>query len=381
MESYVRTPLHDLTPVRIRGKRYAPGQKPTIHTQHNNAYTPSSYTTDQSNRPHLSRLEILPTELLHHIFRFCPNIYLPVASPTLGQILSDKAIKFHIVIQTLSNRQTLIDAVAEASGHTSIASLQSEVLNRKWLTFEFLRDALKEAAKLPRPDAFLDYANDGEPDEDSSLSAVDTEFDLISVTGADSPIARKPKKAKKSPLYQNLDLNQYTAVPVKLLHGPWTASKLSLLKLLFRAGGSIERVTSTDDEVASASLLEALKSSNRKVALALIPRPSYRSFNDLDNYTEPPHIGVTPDTSHFRAAVLEGGCDRKIVLKMLLLLPHVIDYEDRAVWKWIHDSISVGDEKGLWLKQTLGEASKAAKDPAAKMYLIAEHFEGGVSWQ
>ena len=377
----MRTPLHDLTPVRIRGKRYAPGQKPTIHTKHNNAYTPSSNTTDHSKRSHLSRIETLPTELLHHIFRLCPNIYLPVASPTLGQILSDKAIKVHIVVQTLSNRQTLIDAVAEASGHTSIASLQSEVLNRKWLTFEFLRDALKETAKLPRHDAPLDFANDGEPDEDSSLSAADTDSDLSSVTGADSPIAQKPTKAKKLPLYKNLDLHKCTAVPVKLLHGPWTASKLTLLKLLFRAGGSIERVTSTDDEVASASLLEALKSSNRKVALALIPRLSYRSFLDLDNYTEPPHIGVTPDTSHFRAAILEGGCDRELLLRMLLFPGTDIDYEDRAVWKWIHDSISVSDEKGLWLKQTLGEVSKVAKDRSARMRVVAKHFRGYKPWQ
>ena len=303
-----------------------------------------------------------------------------MASPTLGQILSDKAIKVHIVIQTLSNRQTLIHAVAEASGHTSIASLQSEVLNRKWLTFEFLRDALKEAAKLLRIDAL---SADASNDEfvDPKLFACDTESDLSPITSADSPMARKLKKDEKSPLHLNLDLNKCTAVPVKLLHGPWTASKLTLLKSLFRAGATIERVTSTDDEVASASLLEALKSSNRKVALALLPKPSYRSLNDLENYIEPPHIGVTPDTSHFRAAILEGGCDREIILRMLLFPGTDIDYEDRAVWKWIHDSISVSDEKGLWLKQTLGEVSKVAKDRSARMRFVAKHFRGYKPWQ
>lgn len=371
----MRTPLHDLTPVRIRGKRYAPGQKSPIHTKHYNAYPSFSDKADQSKRPRLSRLETLPTELLHHIFRFCPNIYLPVASPTLSQILSDQAIKVHIVIQTLSNRQTLIDAVAEASGHTSIASLQSEVLNRKWLTFEFLRDALKEATKLPHRDAPSDYATDGDSDEDANLVAPYTDSDLSSVTSADSPIARKLKEDKKSDLYLDLDLNQCTAVPVKLLHGPWTASKVTLLKLLFRAGASIERVTSTDDEVASASLLEALKSSNRKVALALLPMPRWRWFPDPDNITEPPNIGVIPDTSHLRAAILQGGCDRKIVLTMLLLPDTEIDYEDRAVWKWIHDSISSGDRTGSWLKQTLEETSKLAKDPMAKASYIVDHLE------
>ena len=377
MESYVRTPLHDLTPVRIRGKRYAPGQKPPIHTKHNHAYSPSSYPADQSKCPHLSRLETLPTELLHQIFRFCPNIYFPVASPTLGRILSDEAIKVHIVIETLSNRQTLIDAVAEASGHTSIASLQSEVLNRKWLTFEFLRDALKEATKLPHHDTASDCATDGDSDEESILVDPYPNSDSDSVTSADSPLGRKLSEGKNLDLHLDLDLSQCTAVPVKLLHGPWTTSKIDLLRLLFRAGASIERVTSTDDEVASVSLMEALKSSNNKVALALLPMPCLKHNHDLDVYTQLPYNGVIPDMSHFRAAILEGGCNQKIVLTMLMLGNPEIDYEDRAVWKWIHDSISSGDEKGSWLKQTLAETSKMAKASKAKAsYMRHHHLKG-----
>lgn len=374
MESYVRTTLHDLTPVRIRGKRYAPGQKSAIQTKQNNTYTTFASTPENSKRSHVSRLETLPTELLHLVFRFCPNIYLPLASPTLGQILSHKAIKTYIVIQTLSDQQTSIHVVAKASGHTSIASLQSEVLNRKWLTYEFLRDALREAVKHLCPDGFSFNATNGDSDENSNLSDSATDSDLIS-TSSYAYLGRIPKEYKGAYLDSQLDLTPCTAVPVKLLHGPWTASKITLLRSLFRAGASIERVTSTDDEVASASLLEALKSSNRIAALALLPWPRKGYPRGLEFNFDRPNIGVIPDTSHLRAAILEGGCDREIVLTMLLLPDTEIDFEDRAVWKWIHDSISSGDGKGLWLKRVLGRMSISAKDPSKRLSLMEPHFK------
>ena len=105
----------DPTQVRIRGKRYWPGQKPAPDLRKArgrlriNRNRPATDTNDDprsakrqrndngSGRPSL--LEGLPTEILRHIFILSANVALPTASPFLQQKLTDDDFKCRLFIQ------------------------------------------------------------------------------------------------------------------------------------------------------------------------------------------------------------------------------------------------------------------------------------------
>ena len=46
--------------------------------------------------------------------------------------------------------------------------------------------------------------------------------------------------------------------------------------------------------------------------------------------------GVEPETLHLRAAVVEHGCDKHVVMALLDAWTVKIDFADRAIWQWIH---------------------------------------------
>ena len=243
--------MESLTPIRVRGKRYRPGQKPSkAQRQRRASFVPSTEDAhfQISREPRtrlLSPLESLPPEILQHIFYLCPNINLPAATLPLAHKLSSPSLKkafftalflanYNAVHNIKNLYSTFISSKVSADNgplhkaHPTgdptqlVSTLQTACLRLKWLTYPFIKEILQ------------------------TLRA-----------NLDTP------PGKKEPILY-LDLEPNVHIPLKLLHGPWTYDKGDFLKLLFDSHASIEKVNSTDAEVYSASLMDAIRASDTK---------------------------------------------------------------------------------------------------------------------
>ena len=161
-------------------------------------------------------------------------------------------------------------------------------------------------------------------------------------------------------------------IPEKLLHGPWTDSKLTFLEILARAGARVDWIGSTAGETASKGLHDAIAECNVRAVKALVTIPpriydvekrnnvdkwALREEGDVNNRALLPreeanvYAGVTPRTEHLRRAVL-GGCHKDIV-RRLLSVPGEVDREDREVVGWGLRKREEGDARGKWLLDAL----------------------------
>lgn len=91
-------------------------------------------------------------------------------------------------------------------------------------------------------------------------------------------------------------------IPEKLLHGPWTTDKASLLYVLVSMSGEIDWEGSMSGEIAKAGLIQAIRENQERAvaALAVI-------------------LGIAQmiSTSIIRQAVVECGCNLNIVRQLL----------------------------------------------------------------
>ena len=153
---------------------------------------------------------------------------------------------------------------------------------------------------------------------------------------------------------QVLNLQPGVHLPPKLLHGPWTVEKGDFLDLLFRSGASIDYIDSTDAEVYSASLTDAIIAGDIRGVEMILRQGRWSSGGKIQvtrDYEYPSGVMVT--TEHLRAAVLEGDCERMVVLALLLASDAKIDGSDKAIWDWIHNRKAEGDVNGTWLEEEL----------------------------
>lgn len=139
-------------------------------------------------------------------------------------------------------------------------------------------------------------------------------------------------------------------VPEKLLHGPWTSDKSSLLYVLVSFNGSIDWEGSMAGETAKEGLSEAVETGDERAVAALTVL-----------------LGVAGaiTTQSLRHAVVECGCDFKILRHMLfnaqILYQEsdrgVLDFHDPVLWQWA-DEEGREDGKGEVLKDMLKRAEK-----------------------
>lgn len=175
-----------------------------------------------------------------------------------------------------------------------------------------------------------------------------------------------------------VDIN--TKIPVKLLHGPWTGDQVSFLQALIEGGVSLELGTKTHREVAKKALTEAIKEDNYRAVDLLISRAMQRQYNqhDKEDYFEPIFVeakfimdvsddvtdwvedteerwtlGILPETEHLKLAVIERGCRRKIVKRLLWAGFSGIDRANADVVDWAETKKEQGDGIGQWLLDQL----------------------------
>ena len=171
-----------------------------------------------------------------------------------------------------------------------------------------------------------------------------------------------------------------TNVPVKLLHGPWTEDQLSFLQALIEAGADLDPDNETHRQIARQGLTEAISDDDYRAVDLLISEDMESRYSQRygDNYCEPSFgeaefvmdvwddrrdwirkpvrrrtLGIKPDTEQLKLAVIERGCRRKIVKRLLWAAYSDIDRTDAAVVEWAEKKKEEGDRNGQWLLDQL----------------------------
>lgn len=167
-----------------------------------------------------------------------------------------------------------------------------------------------------------------------------------------------------------------TNIPVKLLRGPWTQDRLSFLQALLEGGADLDPENETHREIAKQGLTDAIKEDDYRAVDLLISGAMNRQYRyaDDNNYFEPSFgeaafimnvpdkhrdwvktpmerrtLGIKPDTEHLKVAVIERGCRRRIVKRLLWAASSDIDRADPAVVDWAEKKNEQGDRIGQCL--------------------------------
>ena len=342
--------LSDLTPVRVRGKnkRKTPREKkllgittklprgrplkhktspsvpapPLSQTKHTKPKPPQAMATFKMSS--LSRLELLPTELLQEVFILCCNLNLPRTSPHLSVALSSNHTKTRLVIR----------AFASQSSIPPDRKLQSALLRQQWLTHPFFKNCQKLYLTQIAIREFQKFASNAPQDVQaavikdiqevfdsylrvgsrflwilykrhfglSNADCVDDKNGEVSWTRADGTVFQAYLRGEGNKLtivnflpdadetQEDEESWEYTLpgsldgcdIPEKLLHGPWTQEKGDYLKMLLDARAGIDWVNSTSGEIASMGLQDAIREQNLLAVKALVGPGLYENYSDGD---------------------------------------------------------------------------------------------------
>jgi hypothetical protein len=319
----------DLTPVHIRGrKRKHPTSVLAAKVQTSSQSSESKSQRKSKKRKQIASamptLQGLPQELLEIIFLYSMNIALPRASSTLGRKLSSHAITMEFTMRsffhTVDHRTNHRDRVK-----TSDPKVQSDLLACHFFTWDF----------------FLKYV------DRAHSTMVKLRGKAWEKTGVDVPGVKEfdglwPFQFTKIPY---LSFADGFHIPEKLLHGPWTKDKASLLYVLVSLNGEIDWEGSLSGEIAKSGIIEAIKDGNEHAVAGLAVL-----------------LGVPKaiTTDMLRYTVME--CDYNInILRHLLFNAQILapdaskdtlDFLDPKLWVWAE----ANGEKGEILKHMLRKA-------------------------
>lgn len=364
-----------------------------------------------------SKLESLPTEIIESIFLYSKNLELPRASLALGRTLSSTGFK-HLVLRAILVDPYLdgfIDDETFETGH-----LQSALLRCRWVDDAMFSHALHQArlAKLtaffqnPPHSVMYDIKDaaphnallgPGCPVADTSTSTIaqfvesvkpqsapldQRQWEWVSYAGKrytllfpDYPgrvwLGKYRKPGQEHTSYDtficNFQLANPCEIPTKVLHGPWTETKLNFLRSLLDASATLEWETSNNGEVAETSLREAIVQGNTSFLQVMLGEPKIAPLDlqkEIDCWPYRPAIPIRQE--HLRLAIFDGGCNTRIVQMLLRKdASHGLGLEDDGVpadddmqdWglrlddndilDWATAKDEEGDERGTWLLQTI----------------------------
>ena len=160
-------------------------------------------------------------------------------------------------------------------------------------------------------------------------------------------------------------------IPVKLLHGPWTAEKCDDLERICSGGGRIDQTGSTmDEEIAEAGLRDAIREGNQRAIVTLVgsvgslepPRndtdeicegcyPAWTSAEQRPNnhcQLNASFVGIAVVTDHIKLA-LSRDCSYSILYSLLHAVKVDIDWADTEITAWAVRKKREGDDRGQWL--------------------------------
>ena len=346
-----------------------------------------------------SKLESLPTEIIESIFLYSKNLELPRTSLALGRTLSSTGFK-HLVLRAIlvdPYLDGIIDDETFETGH-----LQSALLRCRWVDDAMFSYALHQArlAKLTAffqdpPYSLIYDIKDAAPHNallgpscpvaDTSTSTIaqfvesmkpqsapldQRRWEWMSYAGKwytllfpDCPGRvwlgkyRKPDQEQTSydTFICNFQLAYPCEIPTKVLHGPWTKTKLNFLRSLLDASATLNWETSNNGEVAETSLREAIVQRNTSFLQVMLRTPEIDLFDsqeEIDSWPYSPAISITQE--HLRLAIFDGGC-RIIIVHMLLSkgVSHGLRLDDNDVLDWATAQSEKGNERAKWLLATI----------------------------
>jgi len=222
---------------------------------------------------------------------------------------------------------------------TSDASLQSDILSCHFFTYEFFLAYVQRAY-----DAMI------------KLRGKAWEATGVSIPGVSHFEGLWPFKFTK---IQYLAFAQGFYIPEKLLHGPWTKDKASLLYVLVSYNGEIDWEGSMAGEAAKMGMQQAITEGNEHAVAALavllgVPK------------------AITNNT--LRHAVIHCGCNTNIIRHLLFNAQILageasttLDLYDPALWAWAE----VNGYKGEMLKDMLKRADA---------FDLEFYFEDNADW-
>lgn len=337
-------------------------------------------------------LESLPIEILESIFVYSRNFSFPASSLTLCRALSSRHLQ-HLTLRSILppiNHETV--AVDEPR---ELGNLQSTLLRRRWADYFTIRRTLCDHQAIALA-SFIDHSHlfwgdsprfhkngilgPACPLGDASLSAIRRFFDSLDTKGPMENVRwrgnwtsnyndeihlwipsysclpmfiwwqRASGIDRCDPIYP-FGLAPGCNIPTKLLHGPWTDSKIEFLETLKLAGAELDWETGNSGEVAESSLKEAILQGNVRVLKALSKRPSVDLMPPMELYS--PETGVPLTQKHLRLAILEAGCDERVVTAIVDALESRSSLRDSDFYEWAVDQDVKGNERGTWLLRQL----------------------------
>lgn len=313
-----------MTPIRIRGKKTATaaekwnaGKKrkvveySTLSRRSASVASGSSATDSPTRRKRkriesVSRLEQLPSEILQAIFVFSTNPDLPIASPRLASQLDSHHLRHEITTRVL-------EAVIGGSGAGMELANATRLMNSKFFTWSFL------------------------------TAWLDAEAQIRDIPG--------PRFAQN--IWLQLRPHTQLLPPKKVLTGPFTEENVLLLELFTMTGAFSSETTD--------SIFPLYRELARRGADEAVADGSTKALSKLFAF------GVTPDTELLRLAVIDEGCDQKIVTCILRRATmdgnkcYDVDLLDASIWSWAERARADGNEKGPWLISQLKERNRARR--------------------
>ncbi|KAK3687041.1 hypothetical protein LTR37_019203 [Vermiconidia calcicola] len=323
----------EMTPIRIRGKRNGLKAEKWNYGKQRKAVRNSSRTpTEQSSASHatssstrsssrrrrkqhdraLSRLEQLPTEVLNTIFELSANVDLPLASPQIALQLGSRHLYHQLTTKVLHS--VLRSSVLRSSDIMSTdLSAATRLMNSKFFTWSFFQSWSLE------------------------------EFRRLELQGVWEEKENRHTNCAWCMLQPHDDL----LPPRKLLRSPFTADKVEFLAFLLSSRLEPYQLDPFYTELAKEGLHQAV---------------SQGAGDHLSLFWE---LGLQPDIELLRQAVIDSGCDKSTVRKLVtraagLPEPNDVDFLDPALWSWAEKARTAGDERGPWLMELLRDSARAS---------------------
>ncbi|KAK1076545.1 hypothetical protein LTR33_008852 [Friedmanniomyces endolithicus] len=302
--------MTSMTPIKVRGKRGAvsaqkwhAGKKRPVNrdaspapNMPNSSVIPqaSVQLSEASSRkrkrrhPELSEFEQLPVEILQDIFVHCANIDLPLVSSALMSKLSSRHMYMRL---TKCAVQPVLGFEYKEMPSAAQLAAATRLFGCRFMTWDFFRAWLDEDVPFTRPRKTDDYWN----------------------------------------AWTSLKPSKFFLPPAKLLHGHWTTEKVNLLSIFLPEPPTPSPpLSSVFLELAHAGAAQAI-AERAHVALRLLLE-----------------MGVHPTTEMLRLAVIDHGCDRRLV-EMLFdsvypeeIVAVNIDPLDPALWAWAEKAYERG---------------------------------------
>lgn len=213
----------DLTPVKIRGKKrkhqalvaaqlhHSQSIQSNLEAEHRESQPRRRKINKKATTPAMPTLQGLPQELLEQIFLYSMNIALPRCSPSLGRRLSSQ----HIMLEfTMRSFFDTMDHKTNIRFRKSTADprLQSEILACRFFTYDFFLAYVQRAH-----DAMIKLRGKAWLNTSVPIPGVEQFDELWAFRFTRIPF---------------LSFAPGFVVPEKLLHGPFTKDKASLLSTL-----------------------------------------------------------------------------------------------------------------------------------------------------